>query len=231
MGSVLVFRCRICHEAYIGEDPPSRCPFCGAPERYLIPAENWDWSEFIVEISDVSKENLRAALKLELDNTAFYLCAMNAAQKVGDEYGYAKFKALKRVENEHAEAISKALQIEELSLDDIPCSSDFKDNTQEGWEREDRAIKAYSKFAAEAPEPLLKQFFSVLVEIETDHLDLHSKDLKNENIARARIYWARWDSNLTLCGDISRLFPLLIHTVCARRDTILKDQHTRTQFL
>jgi rubrerythrin len=95
---------------------------------------------------------------------------------------HAKFKALKRVENEHAEAIAKALKIEEPSLDDISCSNDFKDNTLEGWEREDRAIKAYSKFAAEAPEPLLKQFFSVLVEIETDHLDLHSKDLKNENI-------------------------------------------------
>ena len=154
MGSVGVFRCKVCHESYIGEEPPSRCPFCGAPERYLIPAEDWDWSEFKVEISDVSKVNLKAALKLELDNTSFYLCAMNAAQKVADEYGYAKFKALKRVENEHAEAISKALQIEEPSLDDIPCSSDFKDNTQEGWEREDRAIKAYSKFAAKATEPV-----------------------------------------------------------------------------
>ena len=47
----------------------------------------------MVEISDVSKENLRTALKLELDNTAFYLCAMNNAKKVGDEYEYAKFKA------------------------------------------------------------------------------------------------------------------------------------------
>jgi rubrerythrin len=181
MGNVKVFRCKICHESYIGEEPPSRCPFCGAPERYLIPAADWD-ARAQVEISDVSKVNLREALKLELDNTAFYLCAMNAALKGGDEYGYAKFKALKKVENEHAEAISKALQIEEPSLDDISCSSDFKDNTQEGWEREDRAIKAYSKFATEAPEPLLKQFFTVLVEIETDHLDLHSKDLKNENI-------------------------------------------------
>jgi len=179
MGNVIVFRCRVCHESYIGEEPPSRCPFCGAPERFLIPAEDWDWSEFMVEISDVSKENLRAALKLELDNTAFYLCAMNAAQKVGDDYGYAKFKALMKVENEHAEAITRALQIEEPSLDIVPCTDDFKANTQEGWEREDRAIKAYSRFAAEAPEPLLKQFFGVLVEIETDHLELHSNDLKS----------------------------------------------------
>lgn len=178
MGKVKLFRCRICHEAYIGEEAPSRCPFCGAPTRYFIPAEEWDLSEFMIEISDVSKTNLEAALKLELSNTAFYFCAMNAAEEARDEYGYAKFKALKKVENEHAEAIVRALQIKERPLEAVPCSKDFKENTQEGWEREDRAIKAYSKFAEEAPEPLLKQFFNALMEIETDHLELHAEDLK-----------------------------------------------------
>ena len=178
MGKVKIFRCRLCHEAYIGEESPSRCPFCGAQARFFIPAENWDWSEFIIEISDVSKANLRAALKLELDTTAFYLCAMNAAEKAGDDYGYAKFKALRKVEGEHAEVIARALQIPEPPLESIPCSKEFKENTQEGWEREDRAIKAYAKFAEEAPEPQLKQFFNALVEIETDHLQLHQEDLR-----------------------------------------------------
>jgi len=178
MGKVRVFRCRICHDAYIGEEPPSRCPFCGAPTRYFIPAEEWDWSEYMIEISDVSKANLEAALKLELGNTAFYLCAMNAAEKASDEYGYAKFKVLKKVENEHAKVIAKALQIKEPPLEAVPCSKDFKENTQEGWEREDKAIKAYAKFAEEAPELQLKQFFSALVEIETDHLELHAENLK-----------------------------------------------------
>jgi rubrerythrin len=178
MSKIKVFRCKICHEAYIGEEPPSRCPFCGADTVYLIPAEKWDWSEFMIEISDVSRANLEAALKLELDNTAFYQCAMNVAEETRDDYGYAKFKALKKVENEHAEVIAKALQIEQPPLEFIPCSKDFQDNTQEGWEREDRAIKAYSKFAQEAPEPQLALFFRVLVEIERDHLELHADNLK-----------------------------------------------------
>ena len=178
MGNVGVFRCRICHESYIGEEPPSRCPFCGAPKRFLIPAENWDWSEYDIQISDVSRQNLKRALKLELDNTAFYTCAMNAAQKSGNEYGYAKFKVLMKVEKEHAEAISKALNIKEPDLETIACSDDYKENTKEGWDRENRAIKAYAKFADEASEPLLKQFFEALVEIETDHLDLHAGNLK-----------------------------------------------------
>ena len=178
MSKISVLRCRICHESYIGEEAPSRCPFCGAPRRYFIPAEKWDWSDYNIEIGDVSKANLERALKLELDNTAFYRCAMNTAKKFDDDYGYAKFKALMRVENEHAEVICKALQIPEPELEDISCSSDYHENTNEGWEREDRAVKAYAKFAEEATEPMLKEFFSALVEIEKDHLDLHAQHMK-----------------------------------------------------
>jgi hypothetical protein len=57
----------MCQEAYIGEEPPSRCPFCRAPKGYFIPAEEWDSSEYMFEISDVSKASLEAALKLELE--------------------------------------------------------------------------------------------------------------------------------------------------------------------
>ena len=71
MIKVRVFRCKICRDPYIGEAPPSRCPFCGAPECYFIPAEEWNPSEYIFEISDISKANLKAALELELSNTAF----------------------------------------------------------------------------------------------------------------------------------------------------------------
>ena len=58
------------------------------------------------------------------------------------------------------------------------CNADAKANSKEGWQREDRAIKAYSKFQDEATEPRLKKFFGALVEIETDHLDLHAEDTK-----------------------------------------------------
>jgi rubrerythrin len=175
-----VLRCRLCRESYIGEEAPSRCPFCGAAGWFFIPAENWNPSEYIFEISDVSKANLEAALKLELSNTEFYQCAMKAAQASWDEYSYAKFKVLKKVENEHAEAIAKLLKIKEPPLKTIHCSKDSKENTQEGWERENRAIKAYAKFAKKAPELQLRQFFESLVEIETDHLEIHAENLKKE---------------------------------------------------
>lgn len=177
MGKVRVFRCKICRDPYIGEEPPSRCPFCGAFGCYLIPAEDWAPSDFVFEISEVSKANLKAALELEFSNTAFYQCAMNAAKAKGDEYAMAKFKALQKVENEHADAILKFLNIEKPQLKPVSCSNEFEKNTQEGWEREDRAIKAYAKFALEAPELQMKHFFEALVEIETDHLELHADNL------------------------------------------------------
>jgi len=178
MAKIKVFRCRICGDPYIGTRIPKQCPFCGAQQQYFVEAEDWNTNEFNVTLSEASRKNLEAALKLELDNAAFYDCAKNAAKKAGDEYNLAKFKALMKVEREHASAISKFLKISRPELDKQACDANAKENTREGFEREERAIKAYSKFKDDAIEPRLKEFFDALVKIETDHLDLHTENLK-----------------------------------------------------
>jgi rubrerythrin len=178
MAKVKVFRCRICGDPYIGTEAPAQCPFCGAAQHFFVEAQDWNPEEFNVTLSEISKKNLEAALQLELDNAAFYDCAKNAAQKAGDEYSIAKFKVLMKVEREHASAISKFLKISQPELEKKTCNANSKANSKEGWEREDRAIKAYAKFRDEATEPRLKEFFGALVEIETDHLDLHAEYLK-----------------------------------------------------
>lgn len=178
MTKVKVFRCRICGDPYIGLDAPTRCPFCGAPQRFFVDAHDWNSDEFNVKLSETSRKNLDAALKLELGNAAFYECAKNAADKEKDSYSFAKFKTLMKVEKEHAAAISKFLKISAPDLEKQACAAKAKVNTQEGFERENRAIKFYSKFRDDAVEPRLKEFFGALVEIETDHLDLHSYNLK-----------------------------------------------------
>ncbi|UCF50728.1 MAG: ferritin [Thermoplasmatales archaeon] len=155
-----------------------QCPFCGANQKYFVEAKDWNPDEFNVTLSEISKKNLEAALQLELDNAAFYDCAKNIADKAGDDYSLAKFKALMKVEKEHASAISKFLKISSPDLMKQACNKDSKANSKEGWEREGRAIKAYSKFRDEATEPRLKEFFGALVEIEKDHLDLHADYLK-----------------------------------------------------
>jgi rubrerythrin len=181
MGKIKVFRCRICGDPYIGSDAPMQCPFCGAPQRFFVEAQDWNPDEFNVTLSEMSKKNLEAALQLELDNAAFYDCAKNAAEKEGDHYSLAKFKALMKVEREHASAISKFLKISRPELEKQACNANSKVNSKEGWKREDRAIKAYSTFEKQATEKRLKEFFGALVEIETDHIDLHAKNLKQMN--------------------------------------------------
>ena len=178
MAKIKVFRCRICGDPYIGEEAPKQCPFCGAPQRFFVKAKDWDPNEFNVGLSEISKKNLEAALKLELDNASFYDCATGVAKKAGDYYGLAKFKALMKVEREHASAISKFLKISAPELEKQVCNASSKENSKEGYQREDRAIKAYSKFRDEAVESRLKEFFGALVEIETGHLDLHAEDTK-----------------------------------------------------
>jgi rubrerythrin len=176
--SIKVFRCRICGDPYIGEEAPKQCPFCGANQKYFVEAQDWNSEEFNVDLSDISRKNLEAALKLELDNAAFYDCAKNAAEKESDQYSLAKFKALMKVEREHASAISKFLKISRSDLEKQACNANAAANTKEGWEREDRAIKSYARCRDEAAEPRLKEFFGALVEIETDHLELHADFLK-----------------------------------------------------
>jgi len=173
MSKIKTFRCRICGDPYIGSEAPTQCPFCGADHRFFVEAESWNPDEFNVTLSDLSKKNLKAALQLELDNAAFYNCAKNSADNTNDHYSLAKFKALMKVEREHASAISKFLNISRPELEKLACNADSKANTKEGWQRENRAIKAYSTFRDEATEPRLKEFFAALVEIETDHLALH----------------------------------------------------------
>ncbi len=178
MSEIKVFRCRICGDPYIGEEAPKQCPFCGANQRYFVEAQDWNPEEFNVSLNEISRKNLEAALQLELDNAAFYDCAKNAADKENDQYSLAKFKALMKIEREHASAISKFLKISRPELEKQACNANAAANSKEGWEREDRAIKSYSKFRDEATEPKLKEFFGAIVEIETDHLDLHAEYLK-----------------------------------------------------
>lgn len=84
------------------------------------------------------------------------------------------FKALSKVESEHASVISKALKITkpEINLDTDACQADDMANLKESHMREERAIKKYGKFLSEAEEPRIQEIFSAIVAVESDHLSL-----------------------------------------------------------
>ena len=166
-----LFRCRICGDPYLGSAPPSFCPFCGAPERYLVPAEEYVDLNDVPNLSPRSRENLEKALDLEVRNAAFYFCASNCAP---DPLSQAMFKALARTESEHASLICKILKVPkpEIKPDEKACLKDPKANFGAAHGKEQRAVAFYGQSAAEAGEDRVKEVFTALTEVETYHIAL-----------------------------------------------------------
>lgn len=165
-----VYRCRICGEVYIGKERPASCPFCGAQQTYFVLAKEWSLIK-VSNLSDISKENLKKALDLEINNTNFYKAV---SEKSKDTYVQSMFKGLSKVEREHASTICKHLRIEKPDSDvgqDQAVDSD-EENIKEANRREKRAVKFYGEAASQAPEPEIKEFFKALMQIESDHIVL-----------------------------------------------------------
>jgi rubrerythrin len=165
-----VYRCRICGEVYIGEEKPKSCPFCGAHEDFFVLAKEWKLLQS-ESLSEISKENLRKALELEIDNTNFYKAV---SERSKDVYVSSMFKGLSKVEREHASAICKHLKIEKpdskVGLDKAADSD--RANIEEANRREKRAVKFYTEARNQAPEEEIKEFFKALMEVESDHIIL-----------------------------------------------------------
>ncbi len=164
-----VFKCKICQEGYLGDAPPTHCPFCGAHQQYMIEARDFELSEYT--LTDVSHRNLEEALNLEVSNAEFYFCAADRADNVADA---TMFKRLGKIESEHASTIVKELrkQSPDISKDRDMCSNMNLDNLEESNQRETNAIRHYTRFLGEATEDRIKEIFTAIIEIEKDHLSL-----------------------------------------------------------
>ena len=169
-----LWRCEICGDPYIGKTAPDNCPFCGAHKKHIKPANSAE-VEFNLDLKDKDLANVRHALKLEISNAAFYFCA---AKKTDDEEGKLLFKALGKVEAEHANIWKKILKLKTLSEGQDPCFEKNRENLRASHERETRAIKFYGQAAAQSENKRVKEIFLALVEVETDHLNLSEERLK-----------------------------------------------------
>ena len=165
-----LFKCQICGDPYLGDDAPINCPYCGAKKHHIVDAHDYV-NEFEKEhnFTDDEKANFQAALDIEIGNASFYKAASETSDK--DFYKWL-FKALMKVESEHASIFSKHLKITKPDLVEVEASTDGEANLQESHRREKIAIESYKKFADSAVTPRAKEVFSALVEIEEDHLGL-----------------------------------------------------------
>jgi len=162
------YRCQICGESYLGPVAPERCPFCGAGARHLIAAAEWI-GHGCPDLCEQSAQDVKRAIELELNNTAFYTCARHNAQ---NQISEAIFGRLAKQEAEHAELLSEMLDIGTGERPQVSCSEVDEENFIEAHGREKRASTFYLEVARRAPEPRMKEVFYALAEIETEHLKI-----------------------------------------------------------
>ncbi len=171
---VRLWRCQICGDPYIGESAPDNCPFCGAHKKHIKEYKDAKVN-FDVALNDKDRKNVEHALQVELSNASFYFCA---AEKTDNPEGKLMFKALGKVEAEHASIWKKILKNPKADPLSETCSTKNHDNLQESHDRETRAIQFYRTAAKESAEARIKQIFEALVEVETDHLQLSEERLR-----------------------------------------------------
>lgn len=171
---VKLWRCQICGDPYVGDSPPDQCPFCGAKKKFIKEANKIKVS-FDVDLNENDRKNAEHALQVEISNAAFYFCA---AGKTDEEEGKLLFKALGKVEAEHASIWKKILKLDRIEEGKDPCHTENQDNLKDSHERETRAIEFYQKAARESENARVKMIFEALVEVETDHLKLSEERLR-----------------------------------------------------
>lgn len=171
---VKLWRCEICGDPYIGETPPDNCPFCGAHKKYIKEAKKAEVN-FDVQLNEKDLANARHALDVEVSNSTFYFCA---SDKTDDKEGKLLFKALGKVEAEHASIWKKILKLDSIPKGNDSCHTKNKENLEDSHSRETRAIDFYSKAFKESADQRIKQIFGALIEVETDHLHLSEERLK-----------------------------------------------------
>jgi len=170
---VKLWRCIVCGDPYIGANPPPNCPFCGAHEAFIKEAKKAVVS-FEVPLTEKDRINAEHALQVEVSNATFYFCA---SEKTDDTEGKLLFKALGKIEAEHAAIWRKILRLPKVPEGNETCHTENVKNLNESHERETRAIGFYRKAAMESDHERLRQIFEALVEIETDHLHLSEERL------------------------------------------------------
>jgi rubrerythrin len=162
--------CEICGDAYIGEEKPSECPFCGSRRSFIK-----DGSEAnpitiqLVELSEVSRKNLEKTLELEIHANAVYLCMAGKAKSYEIK---AMYKRLAKVELEHAIIACKLMAIPAPVQKTEVCSDEDVENFAETVKLEENATSLYMQFAKEAEERNIKIYFTALSQVEADHIKL-----------------------------------------------------------
>jgi len=131
----------------------------------------------IPELTEISRKNLVFTYDLEIKASRIYHCIR---KKTTDEFILGMFKAISKVELEHAELVGKLIGSDadcHIPIQKELCSADRGESLEKTRLLETNAIKHYQKFLQEATEPRVQDIFRALIEVEQDHLNLVNANL------------------------------------------------------
>lgn len=171
--------CEICGDAYLGNEAPAQCPFCGAKRNFIKEGkEARPVVNETIQVNEKERENLMKTLELEMHAVAVYQCMAGKTDRYEIK---AMYKRLAKVEMEHATIVTKILKIEKPEMIEVTCADGDVDNFNETISLEDNASKLYATFAQEAVDVSLKKFFGALTIVEREHIDLINNYLSGNN--------------------------------------------------
>lgn len=174
------YRCTICGEVFIGSKSPSHCPFCGVRQRYILNSEEVNGAEIfmIKSISDESRKNLIMALNMETSNASFYKCSSENSES---EEFRALFKRLAKIEREHANIISKFLDLDAVEFNEQECSHYDNENLETALESTKEIVKFYKVASIESRESKISNLFKAIGEVEESCYKMLSSFCSNPN--------------------------------------------------
>jgi len=164
------FICEICGDAYVGEEKPKNCPFCGARENFI--KDGKDANPIVnqeIELSEQAVKNLKTTYDLEVKASALYVCMAGKAKTYEVK---AMYKRLAKVELEHAVIATKLLKSDRPVTTEQGCDDEDAENFKKIILLEENATNLYKKFAEEATEQNIKVLFTALSQAEEDHIEL-----------------------------------------------------------
>ncbi|MCK4327872.1 MAG: hypothetical protein KAW41_05415 [Candidatus Diapherotrites archaeon] len=169
-----LFVCQICGEPHLADEVPTDCQFCGAPKKYLKMAEDYStlWG---AELTEQEKTDMEATLVLEVNATAYYTDVAKANTKY--EKYERLFKALARVEKEHAEVAAKFLGVDLPEFVGEKSRGDVKADLERTKELETGAMGRYKEFMANATSDKVKNLYDALIHAENGHKELAEAEL------------------------------------------------------
>lgn len=166
-----IFRCRICGEVYLGYEAPENCPFCGAHVEFLEAPERYGPDLDTVQVTETERVDLESSIGLETANCRFYLGM--AARKDNDTLR-ATYKRLAKVEAEHCELFCRLAGVDEPADLMTPgeTTGSWATDIEESLARENRASALYAVFAERATNDRLREVWSAISAVESDHITL-----------------------------------------------------------